>query len=106
MLTPNDRGRVLDDLLNDSSPQRNGFTNESLFPSIVKTPDVCGGSARLVRTRIPVWTLERMKQLGLDEIELLRHFPTLQRMDLLQAWRYVANHRTEVEREIQENERE
>jgi len=36
-------------------------------PNIVKTPKVCGGEACFVRTRIPVWTLVRARQLGVSE---------------------------------------
>lgn len=101
LLTPPDRGRVLDELLSGSSDSNNDDT-----PAIVKTPDVCGGSARLVRTRIPVWTVERFRQLGANDAEILYHFPTLQPSDLPQALRYVARNRDEIEREIEENERE
>jgi hypothetical protein len=31
------------------------------FPSVVSTPNVCGGSPRLIRTRIPVWLLQQMR---------------------------------------------
>lgn len=74
------------------------------YPSIVSTPNVCGGAARMIRTRIPVWTLERMRQLGVSEAEILRSFPRLQALDLVQAWSYVAHHREEIEAAIRENE--
>lgn len=75
------------------------------FPAaIVATPDVCGGAARLIRTRIPVWTLERMRQLGVSEANILQSFPTLRAADLVQAWAYVASHRDEIECVIRENE--
>lgn len=75
------------------------------FPAaIVATPNVCGGAARLVRTRIPVWTLERMRQLGISEADILQSFPTLRAADLVQAWAYVSSHREEVEAAIRENE--
>ena len=73
------------------------------FPSIVSTPNVCGGAARLIRTRIPVWTLERMRQLGVSEADILKSFPTLGAADLVQAWTYVSHNREEIEREIREN---
>lgn len=75
-------------------------------PAIVATPAVCGGAARLIRTRIPVWTLERMRQLGLSEGDILRSYPTLRAADLVQAWSYVAHHRQEIEQAIAENEAE
>lgn len=74
------------------------------YPLIVATPNVCGGAARLIRTRIPVWTLERMRQLGLSESEILRSYPTLKALDLVQAWAYVARHREEIDQTIRENE--
>jgi len=75
-------------------------------PSIVSTPNVCGGAARLIRTRIPVWTLERMRQLGASEIDILRSYPTLGAIDLVQAWSYAARNRNEIEKAIRENEEE
>lgn len=74
------------------------------FSNIVSTPGVCGGVARIIRTRIPVWTLERMRQLGVSESEILRSYPTLRAVDLVQAWSYVEIHRDEIERQIRENE--
>lgn len=47
------------------------------FPGIEATPGVCGGEPCIVRTRIPVWVLERARQLGSSEAELLRAYPTL-----------------------------
>ena len=76
------------------------------FPLIVETPGVCGGAARLIRTRIPVWVLERMRQLGVSADEILRNYPTLERADLLQAWSYADRHREKIEQEIRENEEE
>jgi uncharacterized protein (DUF433 family) len=76
------------------------------YPSIVATPGVCGGAARLIRTRIPIWTLERMRQLGVSEIDILRSFPSLRAVDLVQAWSYVARNRDEIEKSIRENEEE
>ncbi|EAQ80045.1 DUF433 domain-containing protein [Blastopirellula marina] len=81
-----------------------GGSHAEDYSSIVATPKVCGGSARLIRTRIPVWTLERMRQLGFTEADILQSFPTLQALDLVQAWAYVAQHRQEIEQEILENE--
>lgn len=84
-------------------------TNQSLrqdFPLIVSTPDVCGGAARFIRTRIPVWTVERMRQLGVSESDILRSYPTLRAADLVQAWSYAEKHRGEIEQAIHANETE
>lgn len=74
------------------------------FPGIEATPGVCGGAARVVRTRIPVWILARARQLGTSEAEILRCYPTLRAEDLSNAWAYSRSHRDEIEREIAENE--
>ena len=75
-------------------------------PVIVSAPGVCGGAARIVRTRIPVWTLERLRQLGVSEAEILRSYPSLKAVDLVQAWAYADGNRDEIERQIRENEAE
>lgn len=55
------------------------------FPRIESTPQVGGGSARIVRTRIPVWTLVRARQIGISEADLLHSYPTLRAEDLTNA---------------------
>ena len=42
------------------------------FPGIEGRPDVSGGEACIVRTRIPVWVLEQARRLGVSEADLLR----------------------------------
>lgn len=76
------------------------------FPSIVATPGVCGGAARLIRTRVPVWTLERMRQLGISEADILKSYPNLQAADLVQAWAYASRYRDEIDRAILINEQD
>lgn len=71
---------------------------------IESTPGVCGGEPCIVRTRIPVWVLERARQLGSSEADLLRAYPTLRAQDLVNAWAYVGAHREEIECQIRENE--
>ena len=73
---------------------------------VVKTPNVCGGSARLIRTRIPIWVLERMRQVGFTEANILESYPTLTASDLVQAWGYVAVYSEEIQKEIRENEQD
>ncbi|HVU13504.1 MAG TPA: DUF433 domain-containing protein [Phototrophicaceae bacterium] len=74
------------------------------FPGIDSTPDVLGGAARIVRTRIPVWTLVQARRLGVSEADLLRSYPMLRAEDLANAWAYTRLHRDEIEQEIVENE--
>lgn len=73
-------------------------------PGIEKTPAVCGCAARIVRTRIPVWVLEQARRLGTSEADLLRCYPTLRAEDLANAWSYIRRRRTEIERDIADNE--
>ncbi len=73
---------------------------------IEATPGICGGEPRIVRTRIPVWVLERMRQLGVSEADILRSFPTLRAEDLVHAWTFVSLHREEIEQQIRANEEE
>jgi uncharacterized protein (DUF433 family) len=73
-------------------------------PGIESTPGVAGGSACIVRTRIPVWVLDQTRRLGATEAELLRAYPSLRAEDLVNAWAYARQHRDEIDREIEENE--
>lgn len=73
-------------------------------PGIEFDPRVCGGSARIAGTRIPVWSLQSWRKLGSDDGEILRNHPSLTPADLTNAWQYVEKHPHEIEREIQENE--
>ena len=74
------------------------------FPGIESTPEVCGGEPCVIRTRIPVWTLEQSRRLGASEADLLRSYPTLRAADLVNAWNYVRAHRQEIDDQIRENE--
>ena len=74
------------------------------FEGIEKTEGVCGGSARIRQTRIPVWSLENARRQDVSEAELLQDYPTLTAQDLANAWAYVRSNQGEIEREIVENE--
>ncbi|MEK7255198.1 MAG: DUF433 domain-containing protein [Bacteroidota bacterium] len=74
------------------------------FPGIEKTPGVCGGSACIIRTRIPVWLLVSCKKLGFTDEELLEDYPSLRRQDLRNAWVYYEANKEEIEQDIRENE--
>lgn len=74
------------------------------FPGIETTAGISGGEACVVRTRIPVWLLVRARQLGANESEILRAYPTLRAEDLANAWAYYRAHQNEIEQQIQENE--
>ena len=69
-------------------------------PGIESNPEVCDD----VRTRIPVWLLERARRLGTSEADLLRCYPTLRAEDLANAWAYIRGNRDEIDQQIRENE--
>ncbi len=74
------------------------------WPGIEKAPGVAGGAACIVRTRIPVWVLERYRRQGWTEARILTNFPGLRAADLVHAWAYVDSHRQDIEQAIRENE--
>jgi uncharacterized protein (DUF433 family) len=73
---------------------------------VEKTPGVAGGSACLVRTRIPVWTLDQARRLGATEAQLLHSYPAITSEMLHAGGQYAAEHPEEIESEIEENERD
>jgi uncharacterized protein (DUF433 family) len=74
------------------------------FPGVESRPDVCGGEPCIVRTRIPVWVLVRARQMGVNEADLLRSYPTLRAEDLTNAWAYYRAYSSAIEEQIRENE--
>jgi len=75
-MSPNEKAQLLQWVVNDLG---------GVFPGIEKTPGVCGGEARIFRTRIPVWLLVRQNQLGISEADILTGHPTLRAEDLHNA---------------------
>src|SRR5437879_13692751 len=74
------------------------------FPGIDSRPDVCGGEACIVRTRIPVWLLENARRHSVTEQVLLASYPTLRAEDLVNAWNYARSHAAEMDRQISETD--
>ena len=72
--------------------------------TISKTPNVCGGRARVRNTRIPVWLLVSFHQDGLSDATLLEYYPTLTAADLDAAWVYYADNPAEIDEAIRANE--
>jgi uncharacterized protein (DUF433 family) len=71
---------------------------------IDRTEGVVGGSTRIARTRIAIWTLENYRRLGWSEQQILEAYPSLRKADLRAAWAYVDAHGAEIDAEIIENE--
>jgi uncharacterized protein (DUF433 family) len=74
------------------------------WPGIEKISGVAGGDACIVRTRIPVWSLENYRRLGWSEAEILENYPSLRAADLVNAWGYVDSHQDEINQAIRANE--
>lgn len=74
------------------------------WAGIEKTADVSGGEACIVRTRIPVWTLDNYRRLGWTEVAILENFPSLRAADLVNAWAYADSHEDEIKQAIRTNE--
>jgi uncharacterized protein (DUF433 family) len=94
-LSRSEKVKLLHILVRDLSDELKG---------IEKTAGVCGGSARIENTRIPVWVLVNARRIGVTESELLQDYPTLTAQNLANAWNYFDSHKEEVELEIDENE--
>jgi uncharacterized protein (DUF433 family) len=73
------------------------------FPGIEKNIGVCGGSACIIRTRIPVWSIVEYMLMGVEREKLLQNFPTLRVQDLANAWAYYDANKAEIDTEIEEN---
>jgi uncharacterized protein (DUF433 family) len=71
---------------------------------IIKTPDVCGGDARIKNTRLSVWGLEEWRRLGWSDAKILDAYPQLKREDLAAAWAYAEQHPDEIEGAIRANQ--
>jgi len=78
---------------------RSGFQGK-----IEKTAGVCGGAARIVGTRIPVWQLVEARNLGVSEAQLLIDCPRLKAVNLVDAWAYAEANPAEIDAEIRANE--
>jgi uncharacterized protein (DUF433 family) len=87
-----------------SSSRDRGTRTVAAATRIAAFPGVCGGNPCIAGTRIPVWVLERARQLGATNKQLLEMYPELVVRDLIAAWRYARLHADEINREIQENE--
>jgi len=94
-LSPGERAQILKWVVQDLGDS---------FPGIDSRPEVCGGEACIVRTRIPVWLLEHARRLGITEQALLESYPSLRAEDLANAWAYARSHAAEIEGQIRDNE--
>ena len=70
------------------------------FAGIEKKIGISGGDACIVRTRIPVWTIETYRRLGWRDAQILDNFPSLRAADLVNAYGYADAHPLEIEAAI------
>ena len=76
------------------------------FPGIDRRPGVSGEEPCIAGTRIPVWLLEQARRLGATDVTLLQSYPTLRAVDLANAWAYARAHASEINAQIEDNERD
>ena len=110
-ILPMDRIKAAEKIVADmSAVEKSQFFQQiirylaNFSPGIESDSNICGGSPRIIRTRIPVWLLVRARQLGTSEAEILQNYPSLRAEDLANAWSYYTFHQAEIEQEISENE--
>jgi len=75
-----------------------------LHPHIVSDPDTCGGSPRVVGTRIPVRTIiVYVLHHGINPEELLSYYPQISLAAIYDALSYYYDNRDEIDVEIATN---
>ncbi len=94
-LTPDEKSQVIQLLVQSLS---------NTWQGIEKTPGVCGGDARIAKTRIPIWSLVNYRIRGASDVRILQEFPHLSAADLAKAWAYAEAHPEEIEAAIARNE--
>ena len=72
-------------------------TPEKEYPHIIINPDVSGGQPVIEGSRIPVITLIRAHQLGMDFDEILVQYPDLRPEQLHVAFAYYLDHQAELD---------
>ncbi len=82
----------------DSSPGR-GWRGQ-----IVKRPGVCGGSACIAGTRVPVWILANARLLGYGDQDMFERHPFITPSQLAAAWSYAEEFKFEIDEAIRLND--
>jgi uncharacterized protein (DUF433 family) len=70
---------------------------------IARVSGVCGGEPCIEGTRLPVWVLYQAQLAGVPDAELLESYPFITPRDLKNAWRYVRDHKEEMQTVLREN---
>jgi uncharacterized protein (DUF433 family) len=74
------------------------------YPHIARDPAISGGQAVVAGTRVPVGTLVRAHQCGMEFDEILVQYPGLSPAQLHAAFLYYLDHKDEVEAVLREAE--
>ncbi|MEH2170739.1 MAG: DUF433 domain-containing protein [Nostoc sp.] len=74
------------------------------WKGIEKIHRVCGGEARIAKTRIPVWVIVEAHHLGYSDADFLTSYPTITATDLANAWVYAKAYPDEIKLAIERNE--
>ncbi len=85
-------------------PARSSSSTGRSRAGIEKIVNVCGGSARIAGTRIPVWQLVAARRIGASGAQLLLDYPGLRADDLVNAWLSARDHQDEIEFDVRETE--
>jgi uncharacterized protein (DUF433 family) len=73
------------------------------YPHVVRRPGVVGGRPRIEGTRIPVWQIGNLWNLGETAAELLEAYTRLTPAALHSALAYYFDHRDEIDAEVDGN---
>jgi uncharacterized protein (DUF433 family) len=77
---------------------------ETIMKGIEKTEGVCGGSACIEDTRIPVYVIYGLAVQGADLHQITMAYPHLTMIQISTACLYAILHEDEMKRELKENE--
>lgn len=94
----------IQDILAEHGHSSNSAARDDV--SIVRTPGVCRGSARIAGTRIPVCTLLALWRSGAIDRQVLEADPALTARHLQEARAYIQGHEDEVDRDLRDQETE
>ena len=73
---------------------------------ICMTPGVCGGKPRITGHRITVQNIVIWyEQMGMSPDEILLHYPSINLSDIYSALAYYYDHREEIRKQIEEDEK-
>jgi len=73
------------------------MTTQQTYPHVTRDPGIAGGQPVVAGTRIPVATLIRAHQLGMELDEILVQYPSLRPVDLHAAFAYYFDHKDDID---------